>query len=88
LSPGIVRGFFASPLLERGGGASRLVGASRRTNFVRLIAARKLVEIAGTIEPVQDGRIFIELRRAGTLTWAPNPQTAAFWSEDEALCSR
>jgi len=38
---------------------SHLVGASRRTNFVRLIAARKLVEIAGTIEP----RIFIELGR-------------------------
>jgi len=39
---------------------SHLVGASRRTNFVRLIAARKLVEIAGTIEPAQDGRVFIE----------------------------
>jgi len=28
-------------------------------------AARKLVEIASTIEPVQDGRIYIELVKAG-----------------------
>jgi len=28
-------------------------------------AARKLVEIASTIEPVQDGRIYIELVNAG-----------------------
>ena len=37
-------------------------------------AARKLVEIASTIEPVQDGRIFVELVNAPFLKAGGSPE--------------
>ena len=37
------------------------------------LAARKLIEIASTIEPVQNGRIFVELVNAPFLKAGGNP---------------
>ena len=48
------------------------------------VAARKLVEIASTIEPVQDGRIYVELVNAPFLKAAAVLTSTGRWLSTKA----